>query len=177
MRKNKTRAEYKQIKILNEFKSPPKKFKKKEILINPPQICPICGNTEIAGNRLLFNKVNWHDIMRFGGGIKNIKVLVCSKHLYEEKINFKFEYLLLSIALLITILSLMFDFVVFGAIISFGIFIYTFYKYAKKEMKMVKIVDYIMFKSYPDYSVISIKREDWAEEFRALNQTKIINRV
>ena len=52
------------------------------------------------------------------------------------------------------------------------------YRLAKKEAKVQKshIVNYLTFNFFSEYSVISIKREDWADEFRILNQTKIINK-
>lgn len=167
MYENQTTKHKFEIKIQNEINSFSKKYKKKEIFIEPPKICPICGSSEISNDRYLFNK------SKFNLSAKRINVLVCNKHIHDGSYQSFWEYFIVFLILLSMFLAIIFRVIIVFMILIGLLFIYSWSRFGAKSKKVIFIKDYLIFNYFPEYSILTIKREDWAEEFRKLNQKRI----
>ena len=162
--------------IFNEFISAPKRStiketligsKKREILIKPPKICPICGSKEIAGELMINEKIR---------GISRdnptyLEVLVCKEHQKLKKINLKMIFLILFsifICFFIMIIISPFDSIIFivGFCTTLAYLIFNLIKY-QEDIKLIE--KFIIFEYFSERSVISIRNYHWAEEFKQLN--------
>ncbi len=152
-----------------------KKTNKFELSVNIPEICPICGNKEIRGSIKIFNKgISKKDYRTISiqKANKFINLNICKDHIYLTEINFIKEYIILfSSALLGFFLFFFFSPLLAAIIIIIGV-LYSFFSDNKKRKKLRIIDKYINLNYFPEYSIISIRRIDWAEEFRNLNQSK-----
>jgi len=150
--------------IFNEFISAPKRStiketligsKKREILIKPPKICPICGSKEIAGELMINEKIR---------GISRdnptyLEVLVCKEHQKLKKINLKMIFLILFsifICFFIMIIISPFDSIIFivGFCTTLAYLIFNLIKY-QEDIKLIE--KFIIFEYFSERSVISIR--------------------
>ena len=84
-------------------------------------------------------------------------------------------YLALFLAFL-GLLALVFEWLLIPRVaLSFGIMGYAFFRFARKEVEASRtyLFNYLTFNYFKEYSTLSIRRVDWAEEFIALNQARI----
>ncbi len=150
--------------------------KKNDIIyINPPELCPICGSKEIAGKVKLPGLGG-----SFGEKQKYISVLMCKEHgqLAKKSNSPRFLYIMcilfISIFLLIRFLSELINNSIIlislaGILGGSGAFISLYILY--KDIRFQGVLeDYIVLQYSNTDSIISIKRSDWAEEFKKLNE-------
>ncbi len=170
----------------NEFKFKRFKFptklvnsydrKKKDVIyINPPELCPICGSKEIAGTVKLPGLGG-----KFGEKQKYFSVLMCKEHgqLAKKSNSPKFLYIMcitfISIFLIIRLLSELINNSIIlisltGILGGSGAFISLYILYKDFRFQGV-LEDYIVLQYSNTNSIISVKRSDWAEEFKKLNE-------
>ena len=153
-----------------------KKTKKFELSVNIPEICPICGSKEIRGAIKIFNKETSKRDERtisIQKANKFINLNICKDHIYLTEINFKKESIILFSSV---VLGFFYFFIFFDPILTTILIIigglYSVNSNEKKRKKLRIIDKYVNFDYFPEYSIISIKRSDWAEEFRNLNQNE-----
>ncbi|TFG24680.1 MAG: hypothetical protein EU529_03510 [Promethearchaeota archaeon] len=169
------KSEKKRFKIPNRFVSSPKRKERNEIKIIPPNICPICGKTNVDEKyKLRSRSYNFR---------KYITIFMCGTHIqFNEKTKFLrllnfisiFTILLIISLLLLNIISSSFTGPIIYLIIPIICALFSF-NIIKGGFKLTWIQDlekkYVNFKFYRKYSIISIRRLDWANEFKNLNQT------
>ncbi len=149
--------------------------KKKDVIyINPPELCPICGSKELAGMVKLPGLGG-----SFGEKQKYISVLMCKEHgqLAKKSNSPRFLYIMcilfISIFLLIRFLSELINNSIIlislaGILGGCGAFISLYILY--KDIRFQGVLeDYIVLQYSNTDSIISVKRSDWAEEFKKLN--------
>ena len=151
-----------------------KKSNKFELSVNIPEICPICGNKEIRGTIKIFNKgISQIDdrTISIQKANKFINLNICKEHSYLTEINFKKEYIILfsSVLFCFFYFLIFFDPILTTVIMTIGV-LYTIFSNEKKREKIRIIDKYINLDYLPEYSIISIRRSDWAEDFRNLNE-------
>jgi len=153
-----------------------KKTNKFELSVNIPEICPICGSKEIRGTIKIFNKgISKIDdrLISIQKANKFINLNICKEHIYLTEINFIKEYIILfsSVLFCFFYFLIFFDPILTTIIITIG-GLYSVINSEKKHTKLRIIDKYINLNYLPEYSIISIRRSDWAEEFRNLNQSE-----
>ena len=169
-----SKSEVKRFKIPNKFGISHKGKRTNEISIVPPKLCPICEKTDV--------NVNYELRSRSYNFRKYITILMCSKHIQMKKkpIFSKLLYLIpLFIILLMvfifitsiltTSITSLFIFLIIPIICVFITFI-MIKDGNRLIMNQESINKYITLKSYQNYSILSIRRLDWANEFKNLNQ-------
>ena len=168
-------SEINRFKIPNIFVSSPKGKKRNEIEIIPPNICPICGKTDVDKNYEI--KSSSYNFRKF------ITILMCSRHIQvKEKTNFSKLLHFVPIFIILFMISLLFLKIITISFTSLFIFLivpiicvsftYNIIKGGNKLALNQKFINkYITLKVYRVYSIISIIRLDWAKEFKNLNQT------
>lgn len=172
---NNNNFEKKRFKIPNRYISSPKRKERNEIKIIPPNICPICGKTNVDDKHKL--KSRSYNFRKF------ITIFMCGTHIqFNEKtkllrlLNFIsiFTILLIISLLLLNIIPSSFTGSIIYLIIPIICVLLSF-NLIKGGFKLTLIQNlenkYINFKFYRKYSIISIRRLDWANEFKNLNQT------
>ncbi len=151
-----------------------------KLLINIPERCPICGNKDIGGTIKIFNQGTTKrddrtiSIQRTN---KFINLNICKEHSYLTKINTKREGKIMIFFGLLFVFSIFFFFValifpVIGLIIFLIGALYSLSSVGKKQKKLEIIDENIYFNYLLEHSIISIRRSDWAEDFKKLNQCK-----
>ena len=161
--------EYKRFKIPNNFVSTLKGKRSNEISIVPPKICPICGKKDVEGEF----KIKTY-------GKKFMIILLCREHSVLAKKDQKPIHLVLSLISFILVILFMpilflltnifITLIVFGIILS--IFIFSIYKGVRGAKDIDLILEYINLKYFKTFSIVLIKRLDWADEFESLNKVK-----
>ena len=144
-----------------------------KLVVNIPERCPICGSKEIRGSIKIFNKeISQKDYITISIQRVNkfINLNICKEHIYLTEINFKKEYIILFSSALLGFFLIFYFSPLLGAIIIIIGVLYSLFSDDKKTEKIRIIDKYVNFDYFPEYSIISIKRSDWAEEFRKLNQ-------
>lgn len=136
-----------------------------ELKINSPLLCPVCGKKEIFTDY----KVKEGNIY--------ISVYVCKEHYNLQKINFSVKSI--GVMIIITIISIILSSLtglqlisVLGVTIGITLFLAFSLKSIKREESVKKFVNIECFKFK---SVICIKRNDWADEFKQNNGLKEIS--
>lgn len=138
-------------------------YQPKRIDINSPNICPFCGNRKIAGTFKIWNRLHSSFINTF----------VCEEHL-KLKMVFSWKVVLYYISLIIALCFLFFSrnliavfitLMVVSTLLILG-FGYIFIQEGKKN---AFIKDFIKLETFKEGFVISVKKTEWAEEFKTLN--------
>ena len=156
-------SDMKRFKISNNFVISPKRKKSNEISIVPPEICPICGSKEIAGDFKLYPENTYK---------KFLSIFLCKDHYKSSYLTSKFIggcpcFILIVILILAYFLTPLFLIFVIGGIAALIFIFYTLFKVMKF---MDAINKNITLRFSSKESIISIKRADWANEFQNLNQ-------
>jgi len=130
----------------------------KELKISSPDICPICGSTEIS------------DILKiqniYFSPSKFIRVSVCKEH--EKLIDKTTWNFIVSIPFAIIFKNFMF--IIISFFITIGILLISLpiiIILAKRRSTFIR--KNIFFESFNDFSVISVKNLEWAEIFKKNN--------
>jgi len=167
---NHNNSEKKRFKIPNKFVISAKGKKSNEISITPPKICPICGRKDVNGE------------FKLDSGRKFITVFLCNEHkeLAEKRPYtipmflslISFVLCIIFMPILFLLITIFITLIIFTIILTFFIFllIFTSYKGFKAANYLNLIKEFINLKYFKKFSIVSIKRLDWTEEFNSLNQ-------
>ena len=166
-----SKSEVKRFKISNKFAISHKGKKSNEISISSPKICPICGKENVDSEF----KIKTY-------GKKFMIVLLCKEHndlakaqkptpIVLSLISFILVILFMPILFLLT--NIFITLIVFGIILSY--FIFTIYKAVKGAKYLNLILEDINLKYFKTFSIVIIKRLDWADQFKSLNQAEEYN--
>ncbi len=167
---------FKRFVFLSKVNATHKKTNKFELSANIPEICPICGNKDIIGTIKIFNKGIFKiddRTISITTAKKFINLNICKEHIYLTEINFKKENIILFSSVLFCLIYFLifFDPLLTTIIITIG-GLYSFFSSEKKYTKLRIIDENIYFNYLLEHSIISIRRSDWAEDFKKLNQCK-----
>ena len=164
-----SKSETKRFKIPNKFVISHKGKKSNEISIVPPKICPICGKKDVESEF----KIKIY-------GKKFMIILLCREHSVVAKKAQKpipivlslisFILIILFMPILFLLINVFITLIVFGIILSF--FIFSIYKGVRGAKHVDLILEYINLKYFKTFSIVIIKRLDWADEFKRLNLAK-----
>ena len=161
-----TEKEYKRYIIPNNFRNE----KKKEILIQSPEMCAICCKTDIEGDLKVISEMGYKS--------KYIKVPLCSTHykIHRKTTDSKMlSYpclIMFGIICLAIFLYVLIPIFVLFALISFSSLVYFFYAIFSKSKLKSSIIGYIYFRYSKNGSVIAIRDLNWAKEFKRMNEVR-----